>query len=329
LSYSPCLKKENVRIADGSFCSVAGTSSIACTSNFQLSSVLHILSFPISLLSVTYLTKTLDCKIKFFPTHCVFQDLNTGKVIGSGRQQDGFYLLEDSGHITSIDTNRAFSSKSLDANEEIIQWHRRLGHPSFFVLERLFPSLFKQSQPNTFVSDAFEFAKHTRHSYSSSNNKNSMPFMTIHSNAWEPTHNVSLSGHRWFVTFIDCCTRRTWVYLTKTKSEVFSYFQSFQKMICTQFDAKVKILRTDNGTEYMEGGFRAYLDSHGILHQTSCVYTGEQNGVVERKNRHLLEVTRSLLLTMNLPKPYGGDAVLAAAYLINRRPLKTLNFRAL
>jgi IS30 family transposase len=99
-------------------------------------------------------------------------------------------------------------------------------------------------------------------------------------------------------------------------------------MICTQFDAKVKVLRTDNGTEYMESGFQAYLNSHGIIHRTSCVYTNEQNGVAERKNRHLLEVSRSLLFTMNLPKPYWGDEVLAAAYLINRMPLKTLNFKS-
>jgi hypothetical protein len=128
--------------------------------------------------------------------------------------------------------------------------------------------------------------------------------MTIHSDVWGPTHTVSLSGYRWSVTFIDCCTGLTWIYLMKAKSVVFSCFQSFHKIVCTQFDAKVKNLRTDNGTEYIDCGFQAYLDSHEILHQTSCVYTSEQNRVAERKNRHLLEVSRSLLLTMNLPKPY-------------------------
>jgi hypothetical protein len=115
----------------------------ACTSNFQLSSVLHIPSFHVNLLSVSYLTKTLDCKVEFFPTHCVFQDLKSGKVIGSGRQQNDLYLLEDNRRIPSVDTNRAFTGESLDVNKEILQWHQRLGHPSFFALERLFPELFK------------------------------------------------------------------------------------------------------------------------------------------------------------------------------------------
>ena len=82
----------------------------------------------------------------------------------------------------------------------------------------------------------------------------------------------------------------TWVYLIKAKSDVFSCFQSFYTMVCTQFDTKVKILRTDNGREYMNSSFSAYLESNGIVHQTSCPYTSAQNGVAERKNRHLFRV---------------------------------------
>ncbi|KAL3523019.1 hypothetical protein ACH5RR_015853 [Cinchona calisaya] len=151
--------------------------------------------------------------------------------------------------------------------------------------------------------------------------------MTIHSDVWGPTQNCSLTGNQRFVTFIDCCTKLTWVSLMKAKSDVFSCFQSFHKMICTQFDAKVKILRTKNGTEYMDGGFHTYLKFNGIINQTSCPYTSAQNGVAERKNRHLLKVAQSLMFTMNLPKPYWGEAVLITAYLINRMPLKALNFK--
>ncbi|KAF7841540.1 retrotransposon protein, putative, unclassified [Senna tora] len=92
-------------------------------------------------------------------------------------------------------------------------------------------------------------------------------------------------------------------------------------------DAKVKILHTNNGTEYMDKQLSAYLEANGIIHETSCSYTSAQNGVVERTNQHLLEVARSLMFTMNLPKPYWGGAVLVAAHLINRMPLRTLVFR--
>lgn len=68
------------------------------------------------------------------------------------------------------------------------------------------------------------------------------------------------------------------------------------------------------------------LAEQGIIHQTSCVDTPAQNGVAERKNRHLLEVARSLMFTMGVPKHYWGDAVLTAAYLINRMPSRVLDY---
>ena len=69
-----------------------------------------------------------------------------------------------------------------------------------------------------------------------------------------------------------------------------------------------------------------YLLCEGIIHQSSCVDTPQQNGIAERKNRHILEVARSLLFSTNMPKKFWGDAVLTAAYLINRLPSKTLQF---
>ena len=62
------------------------------------------------------------------------------------------------------------------------------------------------------------------------------------------------------------------------------------------------------------------MSSHGILHQSSCAYTPQQNGVVERKNRHLVETARTLLLPHKVTQCFWGDAILAACYLINRMP---------
>lgn len=69
-----------------------------------------------------------------------------------------------------------------------------------------------------------------------------------------------------------------------------------------QFDANVRIIRTDNGTEYINNEFVSYVLDQGIIHQTTCPGTPPQNGVAERKNRHLLEVARSLMFQMNVPK---------------------------
>lgn len=205
------------------------------------------------------------------------------------------------------------------------RWHLRLGHPSPFYLQKLFPVFSPFIQ--TLKCDACIMSKHVRHSSSHLSSPTSVPFAIIHSDVWGPSPVVSLSGFRWFVTFIDCFSRTTWVYLLKKKGEVASVFQTFHKMIQTQFGGTIRILRSDNGGEYDDRGvFGAYLSSQGIIHQTTCVYTSTQNGVAERKNRHLLDVARCLLTTMHLPKSFWGDAVLTATYLINRLPSRVLDY---
>ena len=89
------------------------------------------------------------------------------------------------------------------------------------------------------------------------------------------------------MTFIDDATRVTWVYLLKSKDEVLHCFRTYQKSSLT----KKKAFRSDNGGEYTSNDFQGYLAENGIESQTSCAYTPEQNGVTERKNRHLSQVT--------------------------------------
>ncbi|KAL6348581.1 hypothetical protein AAG906_016099 [Vitis piasezkii] len=83
--------------------------------------------------------------------------------------------------------------------------------------------------------------------------------------------------------------KMTWLYLMKTKDEVNLLFQNFHKIIGTQYNAKVLVLRSDNGGEYQSSDLQKYLEGHDIIHQTTCSNTPQQNGVLERKNQHLLE----------------------------------------
>ena len=137
----------------------------------------------------------------------------------------------------------------------------------------------------------------------------------------------SINGYRSFVTFIDCCTRVTWVYVLRSKADVFECFRDFHNMIKTQYNACMKVFRTDNGTEYVNKEFDEYLSNLGVIYQTTCPGASQQNGLAERKNRHLLEVTRCLMIAMNVPKFLWSDAVMAAAYLINRMPSRVLGYK--
>ena len=97
--------------------------------------------------------------------------------------------------------------------------------------------------------------------------------MVIHYDVWGPSKVPTLRGSRWFVTFIDDCTRMTWLCLMKTKDEVNLLFQNFHKMIETQYNAKVRVLRSDNDGEYQSSDLQKYLEEHGIIHQTTCSNT--------------------------------------------------------
>jgi hypothetical protein len=138
-----------VYIADGSSSPVVGIGSVQTTSLLPLHSVLYVPKCPLNLLSVSRLTKSLNCSVEFFPHHCVIQDLQTRKRIGGGREgADGLYYLELSHPIT-----RAALSTSVTPE----QWHFRLGHPSLHKLRKIVPF----SQSSTFIHcESCQLGKH-------------------------------------------------------------------------------------------------------------------------------------------------------------------------
>ena len=88
-------------------------------------------------------------------------------------------------------------------------------------------------------------------------------------------------------------------------------------MIYTQFHKRVKNFRSDGAREYISSSMTILLKSHGTISQQSCPHAHQQNGVAERKHEHILEVTRSLLLSASVSKCYCAEVVLTAALLIN------------
>lgn len=101
-SYSVCFGKDKVCVAYESYSSIAGKGSIFITPTLPLSLVLHVPKFNLNLLSISHLTKTLNCCVTFFPSHCVFQDLGTRTIIGKGHEENGLYILDSASHTTTF-----------------------------------------------------------------------------------------------------------------------------------------------------------------------------------------------------------------------------------
>ena len=115
---------------------------------------------------------------------------------------------------------------------------------------------------------------------------------------------MSLTGFRYFVTFVDDYSQTIWLYLIKNRSELFSHFRAFYAEIKTRFHTSVQNLRSDNAKEYLFEQFQSFMLQNDIFHQTSCVDTPSHNGVAERKHRHLLETSQALLFQMHVPKHF-------------------------
>jgi transposase InsO family protein len=274
------------------------------------------------LISMGQLTKELNCVILIYPDYCIFQDIQTKKILGRGTRRGGLYYLD------TIKTGECLLSvDSTNSKEKIWLWHKRLGHLSFGYMQKLFHNFFIGLNNEQFTCETCIKAKSHRSTYLANNNKKIAPFDLIHTDVWGPSPIMSKYGYRWYLSLTDDCSRMIWLYVLKTKAEVKKMFKDFITMVKTQFGIDIKVIRSDNGTEYVNQELQLYFKEKGILHETSCVGTPQQNGVAERKNRHILEISRALLIESHVPKIFWDSAVLFAVYLMNRTPTRVNDFK--
>ncbi|CAH9131081.1 unnamed protein product [Cuscuta epithymum] len=207
-------------------------------------------------------------------------------------------------------------------------WHRRLGHMSVKGLTTLAKkeAIFIDKDVALDPCEHCLFGKQHRVSFSSTRKNHSEILDLVHSDVCGPIEEESLGGSRYFVTFIDDASRKVWAYCLKSKDQVFDRFKIFHTMVERETGKKLKCLRSDNGGEYTSREFSAYCAEHGIRHEKSVPRTPQHNSVAERMNRTIVEKVRCMLSMATLPKPFWGEAVLTACYLINRSPSVPLNF---
>lgn len=117
-----------------------------------------------------------------------------------------------------------------------------------------------------------------------------------------------------FLTIVDGYSRCAWIYLLKAKSDISISLERFHKMVFTRFNQKIKIIRSDNGTEFF---LNSFYTTNGIIHQTSCVETPQQSDIAEKKHQHLLQVARVLLLQSCLPLNFWSECIRTTTHMIN------------
>nr|GFB16697.1 integrase, catalytic region, zinc finger, CCHC-type, peptidase aspartic, catalytic [Tanacetum cinerariifolium] len=140
----------------------------------------------------------------------------------------------------------------------------------------------------------------------------------IHMDLCGPMRIASINGKRYILVIVDDYSRYTWVHFLISKDEAPAMIITFLKRITVLLQSHVIIIRTDNGTEFKNQVLKVYFDSVGISHQMSSVRTPQQNGVVERRNRTLVEAARTMLIFSRLPLFLWFEVVATACFTQNR-----------
>jgi len=137
-----------------------------------------------------------------------------------------------------------------------------------------------------------------------------------------PVHSIVV--HLYYITFIDDFSIKTWIYYLNHKDEAFEMFKEFKTLIENKIGKIIKVFRSDNGGEYMSNKFIAFCKKEWVKKETIVPYTLEQNGLAERKNMSILEVSHAMLHGQKVPKFLWAEATHAVVYVQNMVPHQAL-----
>ena len=285
-----------------------GTISSPCLS---LSDTFHIPKLSLNLLFVGQLCE-LGIDLLFTNHGVDVQDPRMGQVLGTGCKVGRMFEVHDLKiplQVVSTAATTTIPSPDL--------WHAHLGHPSLSHLQLLVSQGYLGSvQFQNFDCTSYHFGKQTKLPFNNKDSFSSTPFDLLNSDIWGPAPVPIEGGSRYFVIFVDDFSRYTWIYLLHHRSELVSIYQTFHKMIETQFNLTIKVFRSNNAQKYNDKSLLSFLGNHGTLTQRSCPYISQQNGRAKRKHRHILDVVHILLISTSLPECFWGKAALTAIYTI-------------
>ena len=319
-SWTPLQEPINVVVGNNARCPAKGTGTISLKATTgetkHLSQVLYVPDLKKNLLSISALTdKGLD--VRFKKSGAEITD-SAGKVVGIGVRRNNLYEL--SAFTISTDHNTSTNTK---------QWHERFGHLNVAVLKEMKKSNMVVGLPTlsdlSHVCDACMMGKHQRSAIpKESQNRTKSPLQLIHIDLSGKMVTPAMGGSLYYMLVVDDFSRKMWVYFLREKAEAFQIFKRWHKFVERESGKLVKELRSDRGGEFLSTEFCEYCNEHGIKRQLTTAYTPQQNGVVERRNRTVVEMARCMLKAQALPDPFWAEAVNTAVYILNRSYTKAL-----
>lgn len=311
-----------VEIADGKQIHIRGKGNVLLTVKcvdghefkWKLMNVMFAPEFSSNLVSVHKLTAA-GFSVTFDNKVCMITGRkldDSPKIIG--KFSNGTYVMNTK--------TISLLSKSQVRNLCVHEWHKILAHRNLNDIKLMKNDIFIRKCNCNDVCESCLQGKSTRKSFPKTATPCTELLELIVSDVCGPMKVSTLSGSRYFMTFIDAFSGYTFVEFLKTKDQVVGKVKNFVEMIKTQKNATIKKFRCDQGSEYVNNELKNYFAANGIIFQCTAGYSPEQNGISEKKNRTLVESARTMLIDSKLSPALWGEAINYACYVQNRIPYK-------
>ncbi|KAI3673629.1 hypothetical protein L6452_39753 [Arctium lappa] len=264
--------------------------------------------------------------ILFTNTECMilapgFKVVDESMILLRTTRKDNVYCLDMDNVSSDSSLNCLVSKASVD---ESSLWHRRMCHMNFKTMSKLVKNNLVRGLPSKVFScddhcvACLKGKQHKTSHKTKELNTISSCLQLLHMDLFGPTNVMSIGKKSYCLVIVDDYSRFTWVYFLRTKDETSGLIKSFILRIENLTNQKVKVIRSDNGTEFKNLDLNTFCEEKGIERQYSAPRTPQQNGVAERRNRTLIEAARSLLADSKLPITFWAEAVNTACYVQNR-----------
>jgi transposase InsO family protein len=203
-------------------------------------------------------------------------------------------------------------------------WYRRLAHVGMKNLHKLLKGEHILGLTNVHfekdrICSAYQAGKqvgvHHPHNNIMTTDR---PLELLHMDLFGPAAYISIGGSKYYLVIVDDYSHFTWVFFLQEKSQTQETLKRFLRRTQNEFGLRIKKIRSDNGTEFKNSQIEGFLEEEGIKHEFSSPYTPQQNSIVERKNRTLLDMARTMFDEYKTPNRFWAEAINIACYSINR-----------
>ncbi|GJX12091.1 retrovirus-related pol polyprotein from transposon TNT 1-94 [Tanacetum coccineum] len=226
--------------------------------------------------------------------------IKDGKIIGNEIRKNGLYVMK----LGNKSQEKLCLATVVD-NSTL--WHKRLGYANMRLIQSLSSKELVRNLPklkyDKHFCDACEIRKQAYASHKAKNMVSTKRCLELlHMDLFGPSEIKSYGGNLYTLVVVDDYSRYTWTRFLKTKNEAFEKFETLSRKIQNQLGSSIIAIRMDHGREFdNEVQFRAYCDAQGITHNFSAPRTPQSYGVVERKNRTLQEMSKTMLNEQSIP----------------------------